>query len=932
MITLIHKEVRLLRGAWVAALLLAVLPVWLVPVAFHMAPTGIDTALLSLVCFGLGTAALGIAPFLQEFRFKTFNLLLLQPQARSRLFFVKTATLSVAMLSVWLALYLSCQFRYAGIVATQPLDGWLWPAAMVAIMALSGLGFSLYGQCDTVGFRSWCLMVTAILAGGGVIICLFWPFITSLDPLAFGVQSGTGKQAVDMRVTASKFCLVLAYAAAGIWWGRWQFLNAQDVPGWDMRVRKEWWMGGGLSLSFARWLARPGLAGRRMRPTEALIRKELQLHHQFVVILLEAIFISVLALVAPAGRTRFYGALDGLRMACLFPLLMVPLWVGGAAVAVERELGVMDSFWHLPIGRLRQFVTKLGVVLLLTFLLGAVMLCVIESAAAARGLPTLLGKAFPTYFGKDLRFWQLLATLSEIAGILAGLSFYASTLHSRDTGFGALIAAALGVAILMARPLSIFGIVDDLGPLLGAVGGATTLVALLCLSFYNCKHPQIAKSTVRLNAVVWLGALLFVPAVSLRIYFKPWDRFTSLEPAHGPSQLNRSGRTSLLETKAGLFVLLADGRLWTAQDSTVSAQPSSKTGERFWRAVPEKGTFIGGGNWVDVVAGDGGICALGIKSDGTLWKVSASNLPDDVRIQIATSRSGTGAAFHIAYRTERIGTDSDWTMLSRPNQSYLALKRDGSLWGWRDNEPPAPDGRPGKTTRGPVRIGDDSDWVAVSGEYDGGYVRRTVALAFASVAISDEYAGGYIAIKNDGSVWKWGLLQHPAEKSAGKSAWTRQLHTTPVRWTEAGTNWVVLDGNDDRRFLALHERGGMWAFGGQTGEPKLDWIGPDTEWQPVENGRPFPELKRTKNAGRAAIQHEYGWKYYLRLKYYLSDYSDWITQSTWDRWDLNEAQGTDLPGTTLAADGTFSHWDLSHGLLGPSRRPVWSINILKDKP
>jgi hypothetical protein len=134
-------------------------------------------------------------------------------------------------------------------------------------------------------------------------------------------------------------------------------------------------------------------------------------------------------------------------------------------------------------------------------------------------------------------------------------------------------------------------------------------------------------------------------------------------------------------------------------------------------------------------------------------------------------------------------------------------------------------------------------------------------------------------------------------------------------WTTAGTNWVMLDGPG--RFLALHEHGAMWAFGGEVGQPNLDWIGPDTEWQRVENGRTFPEFKKKFN--QIAMRNGHG------LKYSLSKYSDWVAPGDWlGRWSGVMPVG-------LAADGTLSVWELSPGLLAPTHRPLWNINILNDK-
>jgi len=273
--------------------------------------------------------------------------------------------------------------------------------------------------------------------------------------------------------------------------------------------------------------------------------------------------------------------------------------------------------------------------------------------------------------------------------------------------------------------------------------------------------------------------------------------------------------------------------------------------------------------------------------------------------------SGRGRSVHLTFEIKRIGNDSDWAALSCAYNYCLALRGDGSLWGWGANGEILGKGPENPAAalahfvwRGsyltPKRIGNDSDWAAISAE-----------------GISA------MAIKRDGSVWKWGLLQHPPEKPVNKHNPTLQYHAAPVRWTSAGTNWVILDGRDDRRMLALHNDGAMYAFAGLVGEPTLDWIGSDTEWQRVENGAAPSEFKM--RGGQLVVQLS------AALRYNLSKYSDWVTPGVLSYWHGGSVWRRDA-GTTLAADGTLSHWKLDLGMLGPSRHPAWSINILDEKP
>lgn len=111
-----------------------------------------------------------------------------------------------------------------------------------------------------------------------------------------------------------------------------------------------------------------------------------------------------------------------------------------------------------------------------------------------------------------------------------------------------------------------------------------------------------------------------------------------------------------------------------------------------------------------------------IKDNGTLWGRGRNNFGD----------LGIGSTFPLLTLTQ-IGTDSNWSKISAArNRFTIALKTDGTLWAWGDNE----NGRLGDGTSinrySPVQIG-TSTW-------------------------KDIAAGNFhtIAIKSDGTLWQWG--------------------------------------------------------------------------------------------------------------------------------------------------------------------------------
>jgi len=112
---LIRKEIRLLRPAWIAALLLAAWP------TFHFRPLLIHEQGMALV-FWLGSLVLGLTPFGREFTAGTFSLLLAQPMPRQRIWRVKVSLLAAAFVSVFVVWWLSWLLRLAG----APMDKNLW--------------------------------------------------------------------------------------------------------------------------------------------------------------------------------------------------------------------------------------------------------------------------------------------------------------------------------------------------------------------------------------------------------------------------------------------------------------------------------------------------------------------------------------------------------------------------------------------------------------------------------------------------------------------------------------------------------------------------------------------------------------------------------------------------------------------------------------
>lgn len=133
-------------------------------------------------------------------------------------------------------------------------------------------------------------------------------------------------------------------------------------------------------------------------------------------------------------------------------------------------------------------------------------------------------------------------------------------------------------------------------------------------------------------------------------------------------------------------------------------------------------TQVGTGtDWQSIAAGDN-FC-LAIKNDGTLWGWGDNEY----------GTLGIGNLVSIKIIPIQIGTDNDWKTVSAGASHSLALKNDGTIWGWGSNRFQQLGITPVTTQYTPTRISSDNDWQSIA-------------------------AGGIhsIALKTNGTLWSWG--------------------------------------------------------------------------------------------------------------------------------------------------------------------------------
>jgi alpha-tubulin suppressor-like RCC1 family protein len=129
-------------------------------------------------------------------------------------------------------------------------------------------------------------------------------------------------------------------------------------------------------------------------------------------------------------------------------------------------------------------------------------------------------------------------------------------------------------------------------------------------------------------------------------------------------------------------------------------------------------------NWKQVSAG--GTNSVAVKTDGTLWAWG-----NNFQGQLGINSNSNFYSSPI-----QIGSLTNWKMVSAANASCLAIKTDGTLWGWGDNGY----GELGNNNRtqysSPIQIGSLTNWKSVSCGYTSA------------------------AVKTDGTLWAWGSNQY----------------------------------------------------------------------------------------------------------------------------------------------------------------------------
>jgi alpha-tubulin suppressor-like RCC1 family protein len=373
----------------------------------------------------------------------------------------------------------------------------------------------------------------------------------------------------------------------------------------------------------------------------------------------------------------------------------------------------------------------------------------------------------------------------------------------------------------------------------------------------------------------------------------------SAAPANllSPVQVVNPGTGKYVAVSGGgthTLALQADGTLWswgsnefgqlgngTSTPGAANSTPIQVGVDADWRAISA-----------------GGAHSVVLKADGTLWSWGANDY----------GQLGNGVAVPGAIVTDpaQVGTDTDWGAVSAGDLYTLALKRNGSVWGWGSGTSGELGNGVAANTSDPTPIGSPSGFdniVAVAA--GGGHshaLRANGALYAWGINFSGEFGNGTanpagapavvgfdtvswiatepgnqftVALRSNGTLWGWGenssgqlgdatfaSRNTPAEVAGGAATWTASAsglaHTVALRgdgtlwgWGENGSgqvgdgtnssnsipqqifvtqpssqidNWRAVAAGDFHN-VAIKSDGTLWAWGddsfGQLGDGNL---------------------------------------------------------------------------------------------------------------
>lgn len=183
-------------------------------------------------------------------------------------------------------------------------------------------------------------------------------------------------------------------------------------------------------------------------------------------------------------------------------------------------------------------------------------------------------------------------------------------------------------------------------------------------------------------------------------------------------------------------------------------------------------TISAGTNWSYVSAGSGQVTA--IKSDGTLWLWGNND----------NGELGDNSITHRSSPVQTVSGGNNWAQVSAGLNNVAAIKTDGSLWIWGDN------------FFGQLGSGNLTKQSSPVQTVSGGNNWKSVALGRYHAA----------AVKTDGTLWLWG-----SNITGQLGDNTRTHRSSPVQTVSGGTDWSTVSAGN--LTVATKTDSTLWVWG-----------------------------------------------------------------------------------------------------------------------